>query len=195
MECPPDPGLQMTAVAPLAVSDGPPPFFCGPRRYFPFTGYYDAESDTVRNEEPFANRAGRTDVQTCCFWGRGAAQVKGACLYGKLNYYIGARAKEEGRRSLFPSVDFCQNPQAICSGDYSYSLMWVTGMIAWIEMVQSQSGYSQNLESFVDGGMRDDALIVDTVIDVLDIRDEDKEEMRSNFDLAIDAVGVKQFRS
>lgn len=64
MECAPDPALQMTAVAALdrasvgAVADayGPPPFFCGPRRYFPFTGYYDGESNTVRNEEPFANR-------------------------------------------------------------------------------------------------------------------------------------------
>ena len=49
--------------------------------------------------------AGRTDVQSCCWWGRGAAQAKGVCLYGKLNYYLGARAQEEGRRSLYPSVD------------------------------------------------------------------------------------------
>lgn len=59
MECPPDPGLQMSAVAPLASSDvqnGPPPFFCGPRMYFPFTGYYDGESNTVSNDVPFANR-------------------------------------------------------------------------------------------------------------------------------------------
>ena len=102
----PDPGLQVTAIAPLTKSDiQPPPFFCGPRMYFPSTGYYDAEFQSIRNEEPFANRAGRTDVQACCFWGRGAGQVKGACLYGKLNYLIGARAKEEGRRSLFPTVD------------------------------------------------------------------------------------------
>lgn len=102
----PDPGLQMKAVAPLVSSEvQPPPFFCGPRMYFPSTGYYDAEYNVVRNQEPFANRAGRTDVQSCCFWGRGAAQIKGACLYGKLNYYIGARAKEEGRRSLFPNTD------------------------------------------------------------------------------------------
>ena len=73
--------------------------------YFPSTGYYDSEFQSIRNEAPFANRAGRTDVQACCFWGRGAGQVKGACLYGKLNYLIGARAKEEGRRSLFPTVD------------------------------------------------------------------------------------------
>ena len=69
MECPPDPGMQMTAVAPLTSSDsladddGSPAFFCGPRRYFPFTGYYDDESNTIRNGEPFANRAGRTDVE------------------------------------------------------------------------------------------------------------------------------------
>ena len=26
-------------------------------------------------------------------------------MYGKLNYYIGARAKEEGRKSMFPDID------------------------------------------------------------------------------------------
>ena len=31
--------------------------------------------------------------------------MKGTCMYGKLNYHIGARAAAEGRRSLFPSVD------------------------------------------------------------------------------------------
>jgi hypothetical protein len=45
------------------------------------------------------------DFSFVCFFRRGAAQLKGVCLYGKLNYYIGKRAKEEGRRSLFPSVD------------------------------------------------------------------------------------------
>ena len=70
MECPPDPGMQVKAVAPLSSSDSvtgddgsPPFFFCGARRYFPFTGYYDDESNIIRNEEPFANRAGRTDVE------------------------------------------------------------------------------------------------------------------------------------
>ena len=59
MECPPDPGLQMTAVASLTSSDSlskPPEFFCGPRRYFPFTGYYDEELNTIMNDAPFANQ-------------------------------------------------------------------------------------------------------------------------------------------
>jgi hypothetical protein len=59
MECSPDPGLQMTAVASLTKiggKNGPPPFFCGPKAYFPFMGYYDVESDVIRNNEPFANR-------------------------------------------------------------------------------------------------------------------------------------------
>ena len=88
----------------------------------------------------------------------------------------------------------CQNPQAICSGPFSYSLMWVTGMIAWIEVVQSHPEYSEKLDSYVDTGMVDDTYI-NTVIDILGLKDEDAEEMRSNFDLAIEAVGVRHFRS
>jgi hypothetical protein len=59
MECAPDPGLQMTAVASLTTSggkNGPPPFFCGPKAYFPFMGYHDAESNVLKINEPFANR-------------------------------------------------------------------------------------------------------------------------------------------
>ena len=44
-------------------------------------------------------------LAACCWWGRGSTQVKGVCMYGKLNYYIGARAKEEGRKSMFPDID------------------------------------------------------------------------------------------
>ena len=60
MECAPDPGLQMTAVASLTTTggkNGPPPFFCGPKEFFPFMGYHDVESDVTRNNEPFANRS------------------------------------------------------------------------------------------------------------------------------------------
>ena len=75
MECPPDPSLQMSAVAPVGSASivvggavtTPPPFFCGPREFFPFVGYYDSVSRTVQNNAPYANRAGRTDVQSCCW--------------------------------------------------------------------------------------------------------------------------------
>lgn len=57
MECPPDPGLQMSAVEALTASENdPPPFFCGPTEYFPSTGYYDGESYKINNKDPFANR-------------------------------------------------------------------------------------------------------------------------------------------
>jgi len=190
-ECPPDPNLQMTAVTPLTRTDpedGPPPFFCGPKQYFPFMGHYDRESNTVSNDAPFANRAGRTDVQSCCFWARGSGQVKGACLYGKLNYYFGKRAAAEGRRSLFPSVDFCQNPQAICSGQYSYSLMWITGMFAWTEVVQSHTDYSTLLGDFVEGQLEDDEFI-----DALSVILGSKEasNFKSNFKSALAALGLR----
>jgi hypothetical protein len=74
MECPPDPGLQMTAVAPLTWTsgkDGPPPFFCGPKEYFPFMGYHDAESDAIVINEPFANRGKSAPCLVCV-----ARQVK-----------------------------------------------------------------------------------------------------------------------
>ena len=138
-------------------------------------------------------------------------------MYGKLNYYIGARAKEEGRRSLFPSVDvssscfglillhgfsdrkltpllnlhfqFCRNPQAICSGQYSYSLMWVTGMFSWVEVVQSHPEYSVNLDKIADGDMGYEEFI-DATSDILGSSDDDKIERRSNFKLAVDAIGL-----
>jgi hypothetical protein len=194
MECPPDPGLQMTAIAPLQSEDNQdsdennfPEFFCGPRRYFPFTGHFERKSNTVNNEQAFTSRAGRSDVEGCCWWGRGAGQVKGVCMYGKLNYYIGARAKEEGRRSLFPNVDFCKNPQEICSGLYSYSLMWVTGMFAWVDLVQPHSDY--HLDKVVDGDMRGE-MFVDLVSDILGHNDRDRISMRANFKLALQALGI-----
>ena len=68
-------------------------------------GYFEAGTFEIVNDEPFSNRAGRTNVESCCWWGRGSAQVKGVCMYGKLNYYIGARAREDGRKSMFPDID------------------------------------------------------------------------------------------
>lgn len=60
------------------------------------------------NTIPVANTAGRTDVEGCCWWGRGVIQTTGICNFGKLNYYLGARASKEGRDSPYPDVDFCK---------------------------------------------------------------------------------------
>jgi len=99
----------------------------------------------------------------CCWWGRGIIQTKGTCSFGKLNYYIGKRASDEGRQSLFPDVDFCQNPEAICGSQYSRELIWMSGLFEWIDRVQSynQGGfnYLTELHKFADSGMKDDVFI------------------------------------
>ena len=35
MECKPDPAMQMTGVLSENAGANPPPFFCGPKQYFP----------------------------------------------------------------------------------------------------------------------------------------------------------------
>lgn len=43
------------------------------------------------------------------------SQTTGICNFGKLNYFLGKRAADEGRSSLFPDIDFCKDPEAICA--------------------------------------------------------------------------------
>lgn len=92
-----------------------------------------------------------------------------------------------------PSSQFCLNPQAICSGPYSYSLMWISGMFTWIEVVQSHPVYSDALENYVADEIGDEEFI-DAVSDILGSNVVERRTMRSNFNLAVDAVGLKQFR-
>lgn len=67
--------------------------------------------------------------------------TRGRCLFGQMNYYIGKRAASEGRASLYPTVDFCRFPEAICASEYSHQLRWVSGMFHWIQEVQSFESY------------------------------------------------------
>ena len=46
---------------------------------------------------PLFGKESRTDVEGCCWWGRVVIQSTGVCGVGKLNFYIGKRAKDEGR--------------------------------------------------------------------------------------------------
>ena len=57
---------------------------------------------------------------------------------------MGKRAAMDGRPSLFPEEDFCVNPGAVCSSEYSNELQWVVGMFYWTEFVQSyqKNGWS-----------------------------------------------------
>jgi len=71
-------------------------------------------------------RQARTDVQGCCWWGRGAIQTTGVCNFGKLNYFVGKKAAARGKGALFPNIDFCKDPGAICSKE-NPELRWIAG--------------------------------------------------------------------
>ncbi len=152
-------------------------------------GYFDAATFEIVNDQPFSNRAGRTNVESCCWWGRGSAQVSGVCMYGKLNYYIGARAREEGRRSMFPDIDFCKRPQEICSGEYSTRLTWASGMVSWMENIQSNLEYGDNLDRITSGEMTS-ADFMSYVSDKLDSGRNHAQRL-VNFDLIIESLAIQ----
>jgi len=107
---------------------------------------------------PVFHRAGRTDVEGCCWWGRGVIQTTGICNFGKLNYYLGRRGHDEGRSVLYPDIDFCKDPEAICKPDSPPALKWIAGFFYWLNSVQSYNdkdgwNYMDHLKKWVDAGM------------------------------------------
>lgn len=124
----------------------PGPLKCGPKSMYPQTGYWDyayecnnpwanppelcteyegQKAGKAINDAPYPNSAGRTDVEGCCWWGRGVIQTSGVCNFGKLNYYLGNRAFLEGRESRYPDIDFCKDPEIICTSEENRELKWI----------------------------------------------------------------------
>lgn len=62
-------------------------------------------------------------------------QVRGVCQYGKLNHYLGAAGSKGRRKSMYPDINFCKNPGAICSDRRSPELRWVTGTYTTLHYV------------------------------------------------------------
>jgi len=165
MECGVDAGMEVVANPNGRSSVSP--MYCGSTARYPFT----ASAEYIAGREPMgdvpvANWNGRTDVEGCCWWGRGTLNTKGICQYGKLNYYLGARAHQEGRPSRYPAIDFCATPQQICSAQrQDAEIEWISGLFRWIDTVQSynspQTGwnYIAKLHEFVAGGMVDGLFI------------------------------------
>lgn len=113
-------------------------------------------------------RPNRTDVEGCCWWGRGVIQTTGVCNFGKLNYYLGARAAREGRTAMFPEVDFCRDPEAICASTKHPELKWIAGFYYFMTEVQPWNAqgfdYLIELRAFVDSGMKSsDTKFIDAV--------------------------------
>ena len=109
------------------------------------------------------NRVNRSDVEGCCWWGRGVIQTTGICNFGILNYYLGKRAADDGRDSRYPDVDFCTDPGVICNPNSGHpELKWISGLFYWIRQLQPYDdgwNYIDNLKNFVEGGMQDDTFI------------------------------------
>lgn len=184
MACPVDPDMTTVAATNAKWYGAPGPLYCGPRSLYPTTGYWDFEYECNKpsadppefcsvyegqqaggevKDSPVANRNGRTDVEGCCWWGRGTIQTTGPCNYGRLNYFLGKRAADEGRPSRFPTVDICSDPGVICSSQEFPELKWVAGLFYWIDSVQTYSAggwvYLKELHKFVDGGKVDTSFI------------------------------------
>jgi len=184
MECPVDKNMEITAVTNARWWGAPGPLTCGPKSKYPQTGYWDyygvcddiwanppkyctayegQKGGVAVNDVAYANGAGRTDVEGCCWWGRGVIQTTGICNFGKLNYFLGKRAADEGRDAKYPDIDFCRDPEAICSSKEHKELKWIAGFFYWVESVQAYDeggwSYMDELHKFVDGGMQGDAFI------------------------------------
>lgn len=140
----------------------PPPLQC--RAGTDPAGYWDEATQTLQENATYFNSGGRSDVEGCCFWGRGALLTRGTCNYGKLNYYLGAQAAAQSRPAIYPDINFCSNPDAICNGD-NMETRYVVGMFEWIDRVQDYYdsnvdwSYQRELYKFVDNGMDDDVFI------------------------------------
>ena len=98
-------------------------------------------------------------LERCCWWGRGSINLRGPCAYGKLNYFLGKRAADDGRPSMFPDVDFCKDPSSVCSNESYPDLKWIAGMFRWVTEIQTYNeeefNFMQQLKNFVDGGLKD----------------------------------------
>lgn len=139
----------------------PGSFYCGPKKFYGETGFWDAITGREVQSLTTLNDNGRTDLQGCCWWGRGSTIMgtKGTCLYGKLNYHLGkAKAIRDGKESaMFPLVDFCNDPGQICTGSDSIPLRWISGMYHWMENVQKYDkegyNYMDELIMYVNGDL------------------------------------------
>jgi len=160
MECPLDPTMEAQALTNARWYGAPPPLYGGPINETgadtPGWNPYATCAGNVCNVYPgqqggaweygvYPNTAGRTDVQNCVWWGRGAIQLTGRCNIGKLNYYLGqAAAARNATTTLYPDVNFCADPSAICHSTKYPELKWVSALLYWLQNVQSYNVDSWN---------------------------------------------------
>lgn len=123
------------------------------------------------------NGAAGKSVEGCGWWGRGVIQTTGRQNFGTLNHFIGRSHVDpatvgtvvEGINvaaapadPLYADLDFCSNPQFVCTSEEHPELKWIAGLFYWVNDVQGynmDSGpyaswdYVTELKAYVDGGM------------------------------------------
>jgi predicted chitinase len=221
-DCPLDPSMEIVATTNAKWYGAPPPLKCAPRAKSgptvgwsysascgpwgpptPLCNVYPGQQGGAFTTAKAASSTGRTDTENCCWWGRGVIQSTGRANYGKLNYYLGAKAAARGAAAPYGDVDFCKTPDAVCSSTAHPELKWIAGFFYWISSVQtyatSEFNYSQRLRAFVDGGFTDTTFI-DAVSGIVNRgcprttcssgAVDGLEDRRANFALTLSSLGL-----
>ncbi len=124
------------------------------------------------------NGAAGKSVEGCGWWGRGVIQTTGRQNFGTLNHFLGRSHVDPGTVGtvveginvapapadpLYANLDFCSDPQLICTSEEHKELKWIAGLFYWVNDVQGyniDSGpyaywdYLTELKAYVDGGLQ-----------------------------------------
>ena len=191
--CDADPGMIVTAASsspsppppspsspPSYASDGdrrpphrPPPLTCRPRTADEkITGYFDPRTGNVTNGwmtsgDVVPSSSGKTDVEGCCWWGRGALHTRGVCGLGRVNAFLGAGGggggggDGGGSENLYPDVDFCKDPEKVCTdATRTMGMRWTVALFEWIDRVQSYDDVDTvDVDDYDDGGDGDGVVL------------------------------------
>lgn len=159
----------MTAVDSLPGDKTPPPLECKPKTSdTDFTGHWNSDLGQLSEIYPYSNRFGAIHYEGCCWWGRGIIQTRGTCNMGRLNFFIGRKAAEQGYINFF-DVDICVYPEVICQGEDTRELRWSAGLFEWSDRVQTYTNtneglnYMKDLNTFVNSGFIDANRFIDVV--------------------------------
>ena len=153
-------------------------------------------------------------LEGCVWWGRGVIQTTGRYNFGLLNHYLGRSHLDVTDATiranypipselLYPDLDFCTNPELVCTSTKHPELKWIAGLFYWMSEVQtySESGwvYFDELKSYVDGGFSGNAFI-DSVSGIVNRGCHNPPcgtgpldgglERRENFEKVLQAMGV-----
>ena len=167
MTCNVDQNAAITAVSAFKNGNSTPPLFqCKPKESSEnSSGHWDLETESI-TIETYSNRYGRTDIQGCCWWGRGVLMTRGTCNFGRINHFLGINSAASKGYVNYYDVDFCIYPEVVCHGPYSRDLKWAVGYFEWIDKVQTFNrtrSYMDELDSLVENGLKETSAFIDIV--------------------------------